>query len=127
MRTTARNAGGEPCPYGAGAHPYLTVGPGGVDEAVLRIPAATMLKSDERGIPVGSVASRARATSGGPARSATVQLDHCFTDLDRGVDGLARVELDDTTLWADERYPYLMVFTGTRCPNGAAGASPSSR
>ena len=26
VRTTATNAGSEPCPYGSGAHPYLTVG-----------------------------------------------------------------------------------------------------
>ena len=119
VRTTARNAGGEPCPYGAGAHPYLTVGPRGVNEAVLRIPAATMLKSDERGIPVGSARVEGARDFRRPRPIGTVQLDHCFTDLDRGVDGLARVELDDTTLWADERYPYLMVFTGDSLPDGA--------
>jgi aldose 1-epimerase len=30
-----------------------------------------------------------------------------------------RVELDGTTLWADERYPYLMIFTGDGLPDGA--------
>jgi hypothetical protein len=119
VRTTARNAGADPCPTGAGAHPYLTVGQGGVDEAVLRIPAATMLKSDDRGIPVGAVRVEGARDFRRPRPIGTVQLDHCFTELDRGVDGLARVELDDTTLWADERYPYLMVFTGDSLPDGA--------
>jgi aldose 1-epimerase len=46
----------------------------------------------------------------------SVQLDHCFTDLERDEDGYARVGVDDTTLWVDESYPYLMVFTGDALP-----------
>ena len=46
-----------------------------------------------------------------------MRLDHCFTDLERDEDGLARVELDGTTLWVDESYPYLMVFTGDALPD----------
>ena len=50
-------------------------------------------------------------------RSAPTELDNCFTDLERGDDGTARVELRDPAsgaalaLWVDEAYPYLMVFT----------------
>ena len=33
---TAHNAGGGRCPYGVGAHPYLTVGTARVDEATPR-------------------------------------------------------------------------------------------
>ena len=46
------------------------------------------------------------------------KLDTAFTDLVRGADGRARVELDHpdgaggTTLWADERFTYLMIYTG---------------
>ena len=60
-------------------------------------------------------------------------LDHAFTDLERGEDGLARVELSDPdggatlTLWVDEAYRYLMVFTGDPLPDVAAAASRSSR
>jgi aldose 1-epimerase len=117
---TALNTGRETCPYGAGAHPYLAVASGRVDDAVLHVPAATVLEADERGIPVG-----AGSVEGGeldfrkPRPIGDAQLDHCFTDLDRGEDGLARVQVGATTLWADESYPYLMIFTGDGLPDGA--------
>ena len=47
-----------------------------------------------------------------------VQLDHCFTDLERDDDGRVRVTLaspdDDTglSLWADDAYQYVMVYSG---------------
>ena len=54
VRSTATNAGAEPCPYGSGAHPYLTLGTATVDPVVLRVPARTVLHTDDRGIPVGA-------------------------------------------------------------------------
>ena len=47
----------------------------------------------------------------------TTRLDHCFTGLERDEDGRARVTVDRTTLWADESYPYLMIFTGDGLPD----------
>jgi aldose 1-epimerase len=120
VRTEATNVGAEACPYGAGAHPYLAVGAGGVDEAVLRVPARAVLEADERGIPVGSglvEGTKLDFRESKPIGDA--RLDHCFTDLDRGEDGRARAELGRTTLWVDEAYPYLMVFTGDGLPVGA--------
>ena len=114
VRTTATNVGAEPCPYGSGSHPYLAVR--AVDEAVLRLPAQTVLESDERGIPVGSAPVDGAFDFREPRPVGSVQLDHCFTDLERDDDGLARVGADGTTLWADESYPYLMVFTGDSLP-----------
>jgi hypothetical protein len=32
-----------------------------------------------------------------------------------------------TTLWADESYPYLMIFTGDGLPDVERRSSPSSR
>ena len=57
-----------------------------------------------------------------PRRIGPTRLDHCFADLDRDGDGLARVALgrhDDAsaaTLWIDASYPYLMLFTGDPLP-----------
>jgi aldose 1-epimerase len=114
VTTAATNRGAESCPYGAGAHPYLAVA--AVDEAVLRLPARTVLESDERGIPVSSRPVEGAFDFGSPRPVGEVQLDHCFTDLERDGDGRARVEVDATTLWVDESYPYLMVFTGDALP-----------
>ncbi len=51
VRTTATNVGTDACPYGCGAHPYLTVGTDTVDAVVLGAPARTVLHADARGIP----------------------------------------------------------------------------
>ena len=51
------------------------------------------------------------------------RLDHCFTDLERDEDGLARVELRDpdhgtqVSIWVDDCYPYLMLFSGDTLPD----------
>ena len=68
---TALNTGSETCPYGAGAHPYLAVASGRVDDAVLNVPAASVLEADERGIQSGQGPSRAASwTSANRGRSA---------------------------------------------------------
>jgi aldose 1-epimerase len=46
-----------------------------------------------------------------------------ITDLERDTDGFARVELHDSdretkvSLWVDQTYPYLMLFSGDPLPN----------
>jgi aldose 1-epimerase len=126
VRTTAANVGAEACPYGAGAHPYLTVGTETVDTAVLQVPASTVLHADKRGLPTGSAPVEGTEydfREGRPVGS--TRLDHCLTDLERGDDGLARAELSDPatgvglTLWMDGAYSHLMLFTGDPLPDVA--------
>ena len=126
VHTTATNVGRESCPYGSGAHPYLTVGTSTVDSAVLRAPGGTVLQSDERGIPTGATSVEGtKYDFRRPRPIAETVLDNCFTDLERDGDGLARVELRDSdswsglTFWLDESYPYLMLFTGDPLPDVA--------
>jgi aldose 1-epimerase len=119
VQTTATNVGADPCPFGSGAHPYLSVGTATVDDIVLRVPAWTALRSDERGIPVDTLPIQGTELDFRAARPiGGAKLDQGYTDLERDDDGLARVELRardgrrGVTLWVDEGYPYLMVFTG---------------
>ena len=120
VRMEATNLGAQPCPYGAGVHPYLALGDGGVDAADLSLPAASVLRADERGIPVGREdVERAELDFREPKPLAGIRLDHCFTDLGRGSDGRARVRAGGTTLWADDAFPYVMVFTGDGLPDVA--------
>ena len=123
VRTEATNLGNETAPYGSGAHPYLAIGGGRVDKAELRVPAGIVLEANERGIPVGAAAVEGTELDFRNAHSVgATKLDHAFTDLERGPDRLARVELTadglQTTLWVDETYPYLMMFTGDTLPDG---------
>ena len=124
VTTTATNIGSEAAPYGSGQHPYLTLGTAVVDPLVLCAPGGTVLIVDERGIP------RAKEPVHGtefdfrrPREIGATTLDHAFTDLERGMDGLARVELRDpksragVSLWVDASYRYLQLFTGDRLPD----------
>ena len=61
VSTTATNAGPDACPYGSGAHPYLTVGTASVDSAFLRCPGWTVLRTDERGLPVSTTSPTSNA------------------------------------------------------------------
>jgi aldose 1-epimerase len=124
VTTTARNVGNEPCPYGCGQHPYLTLGTPKVDTLQLQVPGRVVISSDERGVPVSTESAegtdydfRSSRTIGG------LVLDNAFTELEHGADGRARVVLDDpnsdsrTALWVDKSYSYLMVFTGDPYPD----------
>lgn len=114
---TARNAGEGPAPFGAGFHPYLTVGTPYVDDAALTVPADAWLPADDAGIPIGEhrpVAGRLDLRGG--RRIGGAVLDHCFTGLRRGGDGRATVTLrgpgGGVGVWMDGAYGFVMVFTG---------------
>jgi aldose 1-epimerase len=102
----------------------VTLGTPAVDSLVLSAPGKTVLRVDERGLPRG-----AEPVDGTvydfrrPREIGATILDDTFTDLERGTDGRARVELRDPksraglTLWADESYGYLQLFTGDALPD----------
>jgi aldose 1-epimerase len=124
VTTTATNVGSESCPYGSGAHPYLTVGTETVDTVLVHAPGRTMLEVDDRGIPVGVTPVEGTAFDFRSSRAiGATKLDNAYTDLERGADGLARVELrhpeeeTSVSLWLDESYGYLELFTGDSQPS----------
>jgi aldose 1-epimerase len=118
VSTTATNVGPESCPFGLGFHPYLRPGTPTVDTATLQLPARSVLGTDERSPVHGTDLDFLH-----PRAVGRTVLDTCFAGLDRGVDGLARVVLANpatgvsTTLWVDEAYGYLMVYTGDTRPD----------
>ncbi len=123
-RTTARNVGESVCPFGVGAHPYLTVGTETVDLAILHVRAETVVHSDERGLPLEPTPVESTEYDfRRPRPIGPTGLDHAFTDLAREEDGLARVALgglrpgSGLELWVDEAYGYLQLFTGDPLPD----------
>ncbi|MGH7877689.1 MAG: aldose 1-epimerase family protein [Candidatus Dormibacteraceae bacterium] len=113
----AQNRGPVALPFGAGHHPYVQLGES-VDALSLRLPAHTVLTTDERQIPTGSF-----DVEGGPwdYRSGRIigssVLDTAFWDLDRDLDGRARVSVGDAfgrsiELWMDREFEGVMVYTG---------------
>jgi aldose 1-epimerase len=102
----ARNVGIRPAPYGAGMHPYV--------------------RADQRHIPTGRVVSVAGTPFDfrAPRQLGTTTMDTALTDLVRGADGLARVELSGrdggrrVAVWMDGHFHYIMVFTGDPLGDG---------
>lgn len=124
VASTATNVGPDACPYGSGAHPYVKVGTDTVDSAVLCAPGGTVLQFDGRGVPVSAAPVEGTEYDFRQPRAiGATKLDNAFTDLERGDDGLARVEVSqrdngtELTLWLDESYPYLQLFTGDSQPS----------
>ncbi len=123
VSATVTNVGSAACPFGAGAHPWLSVGTPTVDTALLRIPAKLGIWTDERQAPRRTAPVDGTELDFRNSRPiGTVAIDNGFTDLQRDSDGIARVVLaapdgPAITLWLDGAYPYLMVSTGDVLPD----------
>lgn len=126
VTTTATNVGSDACPFGSGQHPYIRLGTETVDSLVLCAPGGTVLLEDERRLPRGrEPVDGTELDFRRPRVLGAARLDDAFTDLERGADGRARVELSDPVsrtgldLWVDETYRYLMLFSGDDLPDVA--------
>jgi aldose 1-epimerase len=114
----ALNMGATPAPFGLGFHPYLTFGTATIENIRLLLPARRRLISDDRGLPTGEAEVAGSKFDFTEAKAVgSTALDTGFFDLARGEDKIVRAELSDpdsgkaVTLWADERFGYLMVYT----------------
>jgi aldose 1-epimerase len=119
VTTTAINVGRDACPYGAGQHPYLTLGGESIDPIVMQAPGRRYLVTDDRGIPTAvHDVDGTRFDYTEPRELGAAKLDTGYTDLERDADGLARIVIERhdprrrATLWMDGAYGYLMLFTG---------------
>ena len=128
VEVAARNAGDGPCPYGAGAHPYLRLASGGpIDAALLRIPAEATLEADDRGIPTGiEVPVQDTGFDFRGARPVgPLQFDTAFTRLERDDEGLTRIALtapdgrQGAVIWMDSSHAYVMIYSGDTLPDVA--------
>ncbi len=121
VRVTAVNRGDQPCPYGAGAHPYVCV-PGSrvIDGALLHLPADATLETDQRGIPTGTLLPVAGTAFDfrAPRRIGNLVLDTAFAQLRADSDGITRISLTSAdrhhgvVVWMDSAHPYAMIYSG---------------
>ncbi len=127
VTTTATNVGREACPYGSGMHPYLTLGHRNRRLARCSArPAARCCEPTTAESPWTRSPSRARCTTSGrrsrsarrswitpsPTSSAapTGSRASSWPIPERGA---------ALSLWVDESYPYLQLFTGDPLPDVA--------
>jgi aldose 1-epimerase len=124
VAATATNTGYSSLPFGAGYHPYFTVGPQKVDGTLLRVPAATRLELDERLIPRGRVPVEGSELDFREWRGiGERKINACFTDLDFDEDGRTTVVLShpdggpEVAVWMDSAHGYVQVYTGDDIPD----------
>ena len=117
VATTATNVGQVPAPFGYGAHPYLAIGGTALADVELTVPAETEVLVDDRSIPTGTGPVRPETDFRRWRRLGDARLDTAYTDLARDGDGRWRVSLDAladrpaVTLWGDEAFEWVQVFT----------------
>lgn len=128
---TAENTGGEAAPYGCGGHPWLLAGDD-VEDYTLRVPAQRVLRVDDRLLPrsLEDVSGtpydfrRPRAIGG-------TAVDHAFTGLLPGEDGLTRVRVSGPAggvevRWDAAALPWVQVCTGTGLGHRGLAVEPMS-
>lgn len=118
----AVNTGVEDAPYGASVHPYLIAGPGRVDDWTLTLPADRWLDVDpERLLPVhvrDVQDTRFDFRTGRPLGEA--EVDHAFTRLTPGRDGLVHAVLraadgaGAVLEWRADDLPWVQIHTADR-------------
>ena len=114
VRTTATNVGTQAAPFGAGHHPYLTVGTL-IDQALLKL----RLETNDRLIPTGRLlATKGTAYDFLELRPiGSLRMDTAFATLVPDSDGLIRVHFQapggepSVSLWMEPIYRFLMVYT----------------
>ncbi|MBA2465769.1 MAG: aldose 1-epimerase family protein [Nocardioidaceae bacterium] len=98
---SARNIGAMPAPFGLASHPYLVPGPGTMDEWTLDLPAQQVQGvTSDRLLPASlSAVEDGDLDFRDGRRLGDTEVDHAFTALVPGLDGLvrARVRADGGT------------------------------
>lgn len=113
-------------PYGAGFHPYLTVGEP-LDECRLRLPASTMAVTE----PDGTVASLEPVTghfdlTDGPKLVGS-QIDHAYTDLPNdGWTAELTHEPTELTVRLSADTPWAQVYTAERILRAGVAVEPQT-
>lgn len=114
---TATNVGDGRAPWACGAHPYLAVGRTAAEQLTLRVPASSVLTTDDRMIPTGTrpVADRDGTDLRRGRLLGELDLDAGFTDVQheggRAVSTLTDPAGRGTAIWQDEAFGCIVVFT----------------
>lgn len=117
VATTGTNTGAHTAPYGVGFHPWLSPGPGPLDEAELQLDATQWVPTDQRLLPTG-VAELPQEFDFRRARTVgATELDDAFLGATYDAEGLSWVRLRGTdgrtaAVWMDETMQCWQLCTG---------------
>lgn len=111
VTVSAVNTGELPAPFGAGFHPYLDLADHELASAELLIPAGTVLRTDERQLPVQRLPVDGTPFDLRQLRPiGELRLDHGFADL-TGTAAVLRTERRTVELHWETPWKYLQVYT----------------
>lgn len=113
----ATNASDTAAPYGIGFHPWLSPGPGSLDDATMRIDATQWVRPDDRLLPAEVVDLPAHLDFRTERRVADADFDDAFLGVTRDADGLAWIRLTGSdgrtaAVWMDETMDAWQVCSG---------------
>lgn len=117
VEAATTNLGARTAPYGIGFHPWLSPGPGSLDDCTFRLDAATRVTVDDRLLPVGTEPASGDYDLREPRPARGLDLDDAYVDVLRDADGLSWARLtgaDGRTaaVWMDESMDCWQVCTG---------------
>lgn len=117
IEVDATNLSDTAAPYGVGFHPWLSPGPGSLDDAVLRLDAASWVATDERLLPAEVLPVPEHFDFRTERVLAATDLDDAFVDVVRDDDGLAWIRLTGTdgktaAVWMDDSMDTFQVCSG---------------
>ena len=128
VTTSATNVGTTRAPFGCGAHPYVAIGDTALADVVLHLPAQKEVLVDDRLLPTHTDPVQVEHDFRSPRRLASTSLDTAYTGLHRDpatghwevtVSGLAG--RPDVTVWGDEAFDWVQVFTTMGQDTGVDG------
>lgn len=128
LEISAANVGDAPAPYAAGWHPYFQLrnGIAGIDDLELRIPADTLIRTDDALIPLPGPGCRIDLDEAPDMDFRTAHpvgnrvIDACYAGLHAGPGGLVETVLRDPVsghelrVWQERGFVH--VFTGDTLP-----------
>lgn len=111
------NLGSGPAPFGIGFHPWLSPGPGTLDDCTFRLDASTRVTVDDRLLPTGTEPAAGSYDLRSPRPVRDLDLDDAYVDVLRDADGLSWARLtgaDGKTaaVWMDATLDTWQVCTG---------------
>ena len=117
VRTTATNLGARPAPYGVGFHPWLSPGPGSLDDCTVQLDAGVRVLVDERLLPVGTEPASGDYDLRSPRPMRGLDLDDAYLAPIRDEDGLSWARLTGTdgrtaAVWMDKTMDCWQVCSG---------------
>jgi aldose 1-epimerase len=117
VQANATNLGDHTAPYGIGFHPWLSPGPGSLDECTFQLDAATHVVVDDRLLPIGTEPPEGDRDLRSPRSARGLDLDDGYLDALRDGDGLSWARLTGSdgrtaAVWMDESLSAWQVCSG---------------